>query len=48
MIDQLSSETVGAIDKYIQPEDNADIYRYPQFTLVTQRLEEDEVQNMEE
>ena len=46
MVDQISSEIIGAITISIPPEDNDDIFRDAQLALVLQRLEEDEVYNI--
>ena len=48
MVDQLSSVMIGAIAISIPPEYNVDISIYAQLALALHRLEEDEVQNLEE
>ena len=48
MVDQLSSEMIGAISISSPPEDNATISRDTQLAFVMQRLEEDEMHNLEE
>ena len=48
MVDQLSSGIIGANAISSPPEDNAAIYRDAQISLALQRLEEDEVHNMED
>ena len=47
MADQLSSEIIGTIDSSSPPEDNATISGDTQLAFVLQRLEDDEVQNLE-
>ena len=47
MVDQLSLEMIGVIAISNPPEDNATISRDAQLAFVLQRLEEDEVQNLE-
>ena len=48
MVDNIYSVMMVPFSIYTPPEDNAAIYRYAQIVLVLQRLDEDEVQNMEE
>ena len=48
MLDQLYSEMIGAIAISIPQEDNATTPKYSQLAFVMQRLEEDEVQNLED
>ena len=48
MVDHLSSGMTGVIDIYIPPEENEDISRVAQLTLDMQKIEEGEVQNLEE
>ena len=48
MVDQISSGIIGMIDIYIPPEENADISGDDQLALLLQRIEEDEIQNLEE
>ena len=47
MVDQLSSGMICVISISIPPEDNTDISRDTHLALALQRLEEDEVQNMD-
>ena len=47
MVDQLSSEIIGAIAIYIPTEDNMNISRDSQLAFVLHQLEEYEVQNMD-
>ena len=47
MVYQLSSEMIGVIAISIPPEYNTDISRDTHLALALQRLEEDEVQNMD-
>ena len=47
MVDQLYSEMIGAIAISSPLEDNTNISRDDQLTFVMQRLEEDEVHNLE-
>ena len=46
MVDQLSSEMIGAIAISSPPEDNATIFKDAHIALVLQRLEEYKAHNM--
>ena len=48
MVDQLYSEIIGVISISSPPEYNSTIYRYDQLAFVLQKLEEEEMHNLEE
>ena len=48
VVDQLSSAMIGAIVISSPPEDTTNIYRDDHLVFLLQKLEEDEVQNLEE